>query len=72
MTRSVRQKTERTGQTPPIVPPSAIAQRAFELYAARGGAHGHDVDDWLRAERELTQGAAPARPRRTRKLPANG
>lgn len=33
-----------------------IARRAFELYCARGCEHGHDVDDWLQAEREL-QGA---------------
>jgi hypothetical protein len=30
-----------------------IARRAYDLYLARGGAHGHDQDDWLRAEREL-------------------
>ena len=32
---------------------SDIARRAYELYLARGGEHGHDVDDWLQAEREL-------------------
>jgi hypothetical protein len=30
-----------------------IARRAYELYLARGCEHGHDVDDWVRAEREL-------------------
>ncbi len=30
-----------------------IAVRAYELYEQRGGEHGHDVDDWLQAEREL-------------------
>jgi len=30
-----------------------IAQRAYELFLARGGTHGRDVEDWLRAEREL-------------------
>lgn len=30
-----------------------IAVRAYELYLARGGAHGSDWDDWLTAEREL-------------------
>lgn len=30
-----------------------IAARAYELYLARGGAHGSDWDDWLTAEREL-------------------
>src|SRR5437773_745171 len=31
----------------------AIARRAYELYSARGCEDGHDVDDWLNAEREL-------------------
>jgi hypothetical protein len=31
----------------------AIANRAFELYCERGREDGHDVDDWLQAEREL-------------------
>ena len=30
-----------------------IARRAYELYEARGREHGHDIDDWLQAEREL-------------------
>jgi hypothetical protein len=28
--------------------------RAYQLYEARGGEPGADVDDWLRAERELS------------------
>ncbi len=31
-----------------------IASRAYELYVQRGGEHGKDVEDWLRAERELS------------------
>jgi len=31
----------------------AVRRRAFELFLARGGVHGHHVEDWLRAEREL-------------------
>ena len=27
--------------------------RAYQIYVERGGAHGHDVDDWLQAEHEL-------------------
>ena len=30
-----------------------VARRAFELYSSRGGRDGHDLDDWLTAEREL-------------------
>ncbi|MBY0249160.1 MAG: DUF2934 domain-containing protein [Nitrospiraceae bacterium] len=30
-----------------------IALRAYELYLQRGGTDGHEVEDWLRAEREV-------------------
>jgi hypothetical protein len=30
-----------------------IARRAFELFQARGGYGGEEINDWLRAEREL-------------------
>jgi hypothetical protein len=30
-----------------------IAARAFELYEARGGEHGRDLDDWLKAEQQI-------------------
>jgi two-component system cell cycle response regulator DivK len=30
-----------------------ITRCAYDLYLTRGCEHGHDVDDWLRAEREL-------------------
>ena len=30
-----------------------IAMRAYELYVARGGGDGREMDDWLTAEREL-------------------
>ena len=29
-----------------------VRVRAYELYVERGMEHGHDVDDWLRAEQE--------------------
>jgi hypothetical protein len=32
----------------------ATAKRAYELYLARGGEHGRDAEDWLRAEAELS------------------
>ena len=34
------------------LPDHDIAHRAFELYCERGCEHGHDIDDWLQAERE--------------------
>jgi hypothetical protein len=50
--------------------PDAVARRAYEIYETRGGNHGADLDDWLKAEQELKPGAsdvtgpAPAKPRR--------
>jgi hypothetical protein len=48
---TMRHKRDR--RTQPRVPPTDIARRAYELYVQRGGEHGHDIDDWLQAEREL-------------------
>ena len=31
-----------------------IRRRAYEIYQERGGEPGHDLADWLQAERELT------------------
>jgi hypothetical protein len=31
-----------------------IRRRAYEIYLDRGGELGHDLADWLQAERELT------------------
>ncbi len=31
-----------------------IARRAYELYVQRGGEHGKDVEDWVKAEKELS------------------
>ncbi len=32
-----------------------IRRRAFEIYVERGREDGHDLDDWLNAEAELTR-----------------
>ena len=39
------------------VPPTGdeIARLAYQFYEARGRRNGHDVDDWLSAERELAR-----------------
>jgi hypothetical protein len=37
-----------------------IRVRAYELYVARGGEDGHDIDDWLQAEAEITGGTERA------------
>ena len=42
-----------------------IPRRAHELYLQRGGEHGKDVEDWVRAEKELSEEhvAGPAKTR---------
>jgi len=51
----------------PLKEPSGeeIARRAHELYLQRGGEHGKDVEDWVRAEKELSDEpvAGPAKTR---------
>ena len=42
-----------------------IARRAHELYLQRGGEHGKNVEDWLRAEKELSEKSV-AGPTKTR------
>jgi len=32
-----------------------IRERAYELYEARGREDGHDLEDWLRAEEQITE-----------------
>jgi hypothetical protein len=36
-----------------VAPRDAIAQLAYQLFLERGGGHGHDVDDWVEAERRI-------------------
>ena len=44
---------------PQTVPGASIREeielRAYQIYIERGRAHGEDVEDWLRAERELVE-----------------
>ena len=55
-TKSVKAKSDKTSAPKMARPRSGIdrdqiAQRAYERYLARGGAHGNDLEDWLMAER---------------------
>jgi hypothetical protein len=36
-----------------------IAVRAHEIYEARGGEHGQELEDWLQAEREIDAETEP-------------
>ena len=39
-----------------VLPPrEEVARRAYEIYLSRGSEPGRELDDWLRAERELME-----------------
>lgn len=46
-------KEEQAGLTPEML--EQIRVRAHELFELRGREEGHDLDDWLQAEAEVTQ-----------------
>jgi len=52
-------RTPRRAAQRPAITDTEIARRAYDLYLARGREDGHDVEDWMQAEREL-RGSAVA------------
>ena len=42
-----------TPSAPQPVSQEEVARLAHRYWAERGGQHGHDVEDWFRAEQEL-------------------
>lgn len=67
--RSRSKKNSETAETAPSKPATsvtsittrsvdlqdAIRERAYELYQQRGGHHGADLEDWVRAEKEVLE-----------------
>ncbi len=49
---------------PPDQIQEGIRQRAHEMYELRGREDGHDLDDWLIAESEVTRISRPSASRR--------
>jgi hypothetical protein len=47
-------KTRNSSIEPTAEQQERIRERAYELYEQRGGENGHDCDDWLQAESEIT------------------
>jgi hypothetical protein len=37
-----------------------VARRAYELFLSRGAQHGCDIEDWLKAERQVVSEPGPA------------
>ena len=58
MNRQPQENEEQFAGQPPSTDSERerVAQRAYELYLARGGADGQAMEDWLSAERELIEG----------------
>ena len=52
---SGRHRRSAVGCQVPTLSHEAIAQRAYELFLQRSHAHGHALEDWLQAERELRE-----------------
>jgi hypothetical protein len=50
-------KSNRAGGVPQPAQ-DEIARRAYELYLQRGSVPGHETDDWLQAEAELSAESA--------------
>ncbi|MCX6552836.1 MAG: DUF2934 domain-containing protein [Acidobacteria bacterium] len=48
--------------SPPVITHEQVAIRAYELYQARGSAHGDELHDWFTAEMELQILAATTAP----------
>lgn len=44
-----------TQVTPPYPTHEEVQRRAYEIYLSQGGTDGRDLDNWLQAERELSQ-----------------
>lgn len=52
-------ETQPLGETPAQPTDEEIAMRAYYIFLEHGGATGSPEDDWLQAERELTETSAP-------------
>jgi hypothetical protein len=50
--------TDATRQPNPTVPAEEIAQRAYQYWEERGRQDGYDLDDWLKAEEDLSRSSA--------------
>jgi hypothetical protein len=54
MTKEPGKKPATSAPVQPETLEDRIRARAYELYEERGKEYGNDLDDWLRAEAELT------------------
>jgi len=55
MTANPSKKPPATATSEPQDLEQQIRLRAYELCEVRGGEDGHELEDWLRAEEEITE-----------------
>ena len=60
-------KLQSTSVKEPQASQEKIRKRAYELYCARNGAPGDEMDDWFKAEGELRSGRGWKMPCNSRK-----
>lgn len=53
-------RTKRVAISEPPSVEEEIRRRSYELFEARGGQEGHELEDWLRAEEEIKGGKSNA------------
>ena len=56
MTKEFEKKQPASTVTDSGIDHEAVRTRAYELYVERGMEDGHEVEDWLRAEKEVSAG----------------
>lgn len=47
--------SDRSDRSRPAAAEEEVRRRAYDLYTARGGSAGSDLDDWFAAEREVRE-----------------
>ena len=60
MLQDSTKKTTNTGTRPNPSLEQQIRNRAYQLYEERGQEDGHELEDWLRAEAEISRMVAKA------------
>lgn len=51
----MKSRTTRDPQSDETPAQQTIQQRAYDLYLRRGQEQGHELEDWLQAEREMRE-----------------
>lgn len=66
-----KSRIKKASPTPVMVDREVLARLAYEFFLRRGGEHGHDVEDWLTAERLLLEESRERQRARGRRSPTS-